>query len=78
MKAARLLNQMAEPTVKRASLLTIELVQRLGDYLAFRHFYRHSYSFFLEWEETKKLFIPLEEIWNQTKVELQQFLANLS
>ena len=73
-----LLNRMAESTAKRSPVLTIELVRRLGDYLAFRHFYRHSYSFFLEWDEMGKLVIPLEEIWDQTRVELQRFLANLS
>jgi len=46
--------------------------------LGFRHFYRHSYSFFLEWDEVEKLVTPLAEVWVQAKDELQLFLASLS
>jgi hypothetical protein len=46
--------------------------------MGFRHFYRHSYSFFLEWEELEKLVTPLAEVWAQTKRELQLFLDSLS
>src|SRR5437868_4736954 len=45
-----LLEQMAVATEKRAAPLKVETVESLKDYLAFRHFYRHSYSFFLDWQ----------------------------
>lgn len=48
-----------------------------ADYLGFRHFYRHSYSFFLQWEELEKLVDPLDEVWKQAKNELQIFLDSL-
>jgi hypothetical protein len=54
------------------------VVYRLADYLGFRHFYRHSYSFYLEWDELEKLVVPLAEIWERTKDELQIFLGRLS
>lgn len=41
-------------------------------------FYRHSYSFFLEWEEMEKLATSLAEVWSQAKRELQLFLDSLS
>ena len=54
------------------------MAYRLADYLGFRHFYRHSYSFFLEWDELEKLVTPLAEVWDQTKGELELFLVSLS
>lgn len=39
-----LLDQMTEPTTARRPVLTTLTANRLSDYLAFRHFFRHSYS----------------------------------
>lgn len=43
-----LLTRMTEPTSSRKPVLMTETAHRLASYLGFRHFYRHSYSFFLE------------------------------
>lgn len=43
-----LLLQMTQRTVNRGPVISTELAQKLADYLGFRHFYRHTYSFFLE------------------------------
>ncbi|MFQ5674751.1 MAG: hypothetical protein ACE5G1_02555 [bacterium] len=72
-----LLNQMTEAESTRRQVLSTEMAHRLADYLGFRHFYRHSYSFFLEWEELQKLVNPLEGVWGQVKNELQVFLDSL-
>jgi hypothetical protein len=69
---------MTEPTASRGPVLTDEMAQRLADYLGFRHFYRHSYSFLLDWDEMEKLVMPLAEVWAQTKDELQLFLNRLT
>jgi hypothetical protein len=73
-----LLTQMAEPTPGRRPVLTPEMVSRLADYLGFRHFYRHSYSFHLEWDELKKLVMSLAEVWEHSRGEIQAFLEGLS
>lgn len=73
-----LLTQMTESTARRRPVLKAEMAHRLADYLGFRHFYRHSYSFFLEWDEVEKLVTPLVEVWAQAKDELQLFLDSLS
>lgn len=73
-----LLTQMPQANQHRAAVLTIETTRRLADYLGFRHFFRHSYSFFLDWNELEKLIFPLTEVWAQVKAELQQFLAGLN
>jgi hypothetical protein len=72
-----LLNQMTNLTSQREPVFSIDTVNRLADYLAFRHFYRHSYSFFLEWSELQELVDPLAEVWEQTKAELGSFLDDL-
>lgn len=72
-----LLTQMTLATAKRTSVITRETARQLGNYLSFRHFYRHSYSFFLEWNELEKLVTPLPEVWRRVKQELQAFLNGL-
>jgi hypothetical protein len=73
-----LLTRMMEATSGRRPVLTVDMAHRLANYLAFRHFYRHSYTFFLEWGELEKLVTPLAEVWEQTKDELQLFLDSLN
>ena len=70
-----LLTRMTQPTATRGPVLTAEAARRLADYLGFRHFYRHSYSFFLEWDELERLVTPLADVWAWTREELQRFLA---
>jgi hypothetical protein len=72
-----LLTRMTQSTNNRDAVLTADMAQRLGSYLGFRHFYRHSYSFFLEWDEVAKLAKPLPEVWRQAKGELLQFLTSI-
>lgn len=74
----KLLTQMAKPTSHRPAVLTIETMHQLVDYLGFRHFYRHSYSFFLEWSELEKLVTTLPHTWEKTKGEIKDFVADLS
>ncbi len=73
-----LLDQMTTSTSNRKSVLTEEMSRRLSDYLGFRHFYRHTYSFFMDWEEMEKLVTPLEDVWSRVKSELQTFLNSMS
>ncbi len=69
-----LLWQMARVTTQRPAVLSSATANRLLDYLSFRHFYRHGYSFFLEWSELTKLVQPLPEVWAQTRQDLETFL----
>jgi hypothetical protein len=47
----------------------------LADRLVFRHFYRHSYSFFLEWDELKPLATRLPQVWAEAKEQIRGFLS---
>lgn len=73
-----LLVQMGQQTANRGAVISAELVAKLADYLGFRHFYRHSYSFFTEWSRLKNLVMPLREVWAQVKRELYEFLESLN
>jgi len=72
-----LLEQMTKATPIRNPLLTDETSAQLNEYMGFRHFYRHSYSFFLSWERLELLVTPLPEIWEQTRDKIQQFLKQI-
>jgi hypothetical protein len=73
-----LLNRMSETTPARNPVLTIETSDSLSAYLSFRHFYRHSYSFYLDLTELEKLVVPLPQTWFQVKTELSLFVTNLT
>ncbi|MEW6687228.1 MAG: hypothetical protein AB1393_13665, partial [Candidatus Edwardsbacteria bacterium] len=73
-----LLVQMTQRTPKRNHVISDEMAQKLAEYLGFRHFYRHSYSFFLKWDEVEKLVTPLQKVWMQLKRELSLFMNSLS
>jgi hypothetical protein len=72
-----LLVRMTESMPDRAPVISAATAQRLADYMAFRHFYRHSYSFLLDWPELEKLVVPLVDLWGEAKTELEHFRDSL-
>ena len=70
-----LITQMTKENETRKPVLSEEMKDELKKYLTFRHFFRHSYSFHLEWEELKKLVIPLHQVWVKFKSEILSFLS---
>ena len=73
-----LLLKMNEEVTGRPAVISDELKDNLINYLGFRHFYRHSYSFFLDWEEIKSLVLSLIDTWEQLKRELKLFLKRIN
>jgi hypothetical protein len=73
-----LLTQISQRTGNRSEVISRESAKKLKGYLSFRHFYRHSYSFFIEWQELSKLVYPLRGVWLQAKTELQDFVNSLT
>lgn len=71
---SQLIKQMTQVTYKRDPVISEELKEKLVEYLAFRHFYRNSYSFFLKWNELKKLTDPVKTVWSECKIELKTFM----
>jgi len=71
---SQLIKQMTESTYKRDPIISEDLKEKLANYLAFRHFYRNSYSFWLKWNELKKLTDPVMTVWLEFKIEMKTFM----
>lgn len=71
-----LLVQVSHPTSSRGAVISEQLATTLANYMVFRHFYRHSYSFILDWAELQELVRPLHRVWSETKSELCGFLSS--
>lgn len=69
-----LLHQMASENSNRNEIITEELYLKLREYATFRHFYRHAYSFQLNWEKMNPLIDNLQTVWNEVKLNLENFI----
>jgi hypothetical protein len=72
-----LLLQMTTDNESRCAVLSQEMKDRLLDYLAFRHFFRHTYSFRLDWEEMEDLIKSINDVWRKFKSEIVGFLKRI-
>ena len=70
----KLLSQMAQAKSNRTAIISKKTQEKLGEYLTFRHFYRHSYSYFLDWARMNHLVYSLNETWERAKIEIKQFI----
>jgi len=55
-------------------IITNDLYNNLSDYLSFRHFFIHAYSFTLRWDELKPLVDNLEKTLETFKPEIYSFI----
>lgn len=58
-------------------LFSEEIVDRLYDYLTFRHLFIHGYEFKLKWEEMKSLIENIDELWGKIKERLTAFVSEM-
>jgi hypothetical protein len=70
-----LLDLMGRRERMRPAVISEGLVERLDAYLDFRHFFRHSYVFFLRWDRMKALVLGCEETLELFEDELDRFFA---
>lgn len=68
-----LLAIVARSTADRPPVISEELRISLSAYLSFRHVFRHTYSFQLEWDKMGELVTQSEVVWQQLQTELDQF-----
>ena len=69
-----LLHQMASENAHRKEVMNEELYLRLREYATFRHFYRHAYSFQLNWEKMKPLVEDVHMVWQNLKLSLENYV----
>ncbi len=68
-----LLDQMKNSNKFRKEIINENDFYTLRKYLLFRHFFRHSYSWRLKWDEFSKLVFNLENVWLNIKPKLLEF-----
>ena len=61
----------------RPAVINRETYFILDDYLKFRHFFRHSYSFHLRWDKMESLADNLFDTWKTVKEQLLTFVEFL-
>lgn len=71
-----LLKRMTEKNEARKNVISQETFDILEEYLGFRHFFRHSYKFRLDWNKLENLTINLNETWTKLKKEINTFLLS--
>lgn len=69
-----LLLSMSEQNEQRKAVITKDNYIKLANYLAFRHFYRHSYSKKLEWSLLKEIALNIETVWQSVKKDITDFI----
>ena len=67
---------MFEETKSRNAVLQKELTEPLKDYLGFRHVFRHSYGYELDWLRLNPLFSGMANVWQKVKANLEKFLLD--
>lgn len=58
----------------RPAVIHRALANRLSDYLRFRHLFRHTYGFDLEWEKRRPLAEGMAGTLEELRTELTAFL----
>ncbi len=69
-----LLHQMVNKNDNRDEIISEEMYLKLREYATFRHFYRHAYSFQLNWEKMKPLIDNIHIVWKEVKQSLKNFI----
>ena len=60
-----------------AEIISDDLYRILSNYLSFRHFFVHSYSLSLRWEELNPLTDNVEHTFDQVKASVYEFINHL-
>jgi len=69
-----LVKKIAILTNSGKKFISDEILETILDYLGFRHYFRHSYDFQLNWDFLKDKTINLENNWNIIKKAIENFL----
>ena len=70
----KLFEKAFESTEKRPILFKNEYKDQLAGYLSFRHFFRHSYGFEIDWQRLKPLMNGVEKLWKVLEKDINCFL----
>lgn len=54
-------------------ILNEDLRLTLSDYLGFRHFFRHTYGFIIQWDKCSNLLFGMNDFWESIKASIISF-----
>lgn len=57
------------------NLISIEIADKLGNYLYFRHFFTHSYGFLLDESKLEPLMKNIQKVFSEFKKEIVKYLS---
>ena len=72
-----LLERMTQGEERRSAVITMQLYKKLIKYLGFRHMFRHSYTFRLDWERMEPLVRDCENTFRKFENEITQFIEKI-
>jgi hypothetical protein len=73
----QLIDQLFDLKENEKLIFPLSLKDTIDNYRNFRHFYRHSYTFHLEWKEMDYLVTGLLSNWKTIKTYLKKYLNEL-
>ena len=68
------MSQMSKPTEHRSAIVGSRLHTELIGYLSFRHFFRNSYAYQLDWDQLRQLVGTISATWRELKGSLVTML----
>lgn len=71
---SELLTEMFKIQENGAAVLNQELLNNLKEYLGFRHVFRHSYGYEMDWNRLAPLFNKMPVVWNNVKKCILNFM----
>ena len=72
----KLFEKAFEPSGQRTAIFRRDYKDKLVEYLSFRHFFRHSYGYELDWRRLKPLISDVEELWKMLEDDINKFVKN--
>ena len=72
----KLFEQTFEANENRTKIFSDECKEKLVEYLSFRHYFRHSYGYEIDWNRLKPLINGVEKLWKTLKEDINKFIEN--
>ena len=72
----KLFEKAFEANDHRTAIFRRECKGKLIEYLSFRHFFRHSYGYELDWKRLKPLISAVKELWRVLEEDMIKFIEN--
>ena len=72
----KLFEKSFEMNEKRTIIFKSDYKELFTEYLSFRHYFRHSYGYEIEWERLKPLINSVEALWELIEEDIKLFIKN--